>query len=283
MRQLHTSVRLMAEQEGPSKAGQASRLASLQLPRHDIEVGPTQQNRYEEHYNNALARDLLYMTYDHTLDTSDPNAVDAKKNRVQRTWDPSSPYSKNRPARPNKGNRLLVPSAANYADEVVEIDRIVITSFSKDAITNKQALIPLVAMMRAITGKPVVEAMADPAVVAGRAKSKMPKTGYVRIVHAKSNVASFKLRRGAPVGVQAVLPSKSAYRFLEVLSTFVLPRLRSFNGFPLPPASQSDSSPAAVSGTVSIGMGPEALGLFPQTEVNWDSYPSKAPGFQVST
>lgn len=64
--------------------------------------------------------------------------------------------------------------------------------------------------------------------------------------------------------------------------TFVLPRLRTFAGFPLPPAGQPDGSAAAQSGVVSLGMTPEAMSLWPATEINWDSYPGKAVGFQVS-
>lgn len=86
-----------------------------------------------------------------------------------------------------------------------------------------------------------------------------------------------------PIGVQAVLPGPIAKDFLEVLTTFVLPRLRSFNGFPLPPASQPNGSPAAMSGVVSLGMKPEAMALFPMNEVNWDMYSGKSLGFQVSS
>ena len=84
-----------------------------------------------------------------------------------------------------------------------------------------------------------------------------------------------------PVGVKAILPAPVAHEFLEVLTTFVLPRLRSFAGFPLPPASQPPASPAAMSGVVSLGMHPEAIPLFPQIEINLDQYPNKPLGFQI--
>lgn len=251
------------------------------LPQAPLEIGPTHQNRYLTYFENSLSKDLLYMTYDHALDIRDPDSIDARNRRVNREWDPASPYAKSRPQRSNRGNRLLVPSEKNYCDEVVDIDRIVLTSFSQDAIQNKMALIPLAAMFRAITGKPLIESDADPLVAHKRGTHKLPKTGYVRIIRAKSNVASFKLRKGMPVGIQAVLPRNSAYEFLEVLTTFVLPRLRNFNGFPLPSASAQATQNEAVSGSVSLGMKPEALNLFPQLEVNWDSYPSRAPGFQI--
>ena len=63
----------------------------------------------------------------------------------------------------------------------------------------------------------------------------------------------------------------------------MLPRLRSFQGFALPPSSQPPASPAALSGVVSLGFPPEAMALWPGTEANWDAYPGKPSGFQVST
>jgi large subunit ribosomal protein L5 len=249
------------------------------LPRHGVEVGPMQLSRLEEHYHNTLAKDLLYMTYEHPSATSSASSNILAEEASPRQWDPASPYSKNRPTRPNRGNRMSQPSSAKYDQQVVQLEQVYITAFCKDAVANKQALIPLLAQMRAITGKPILGSLADPTAAY---RADQPKTGYVQIIRSKAGAASFKLRAGMPIAVQAVLPSKSAYTFLEVFTTFVLPRLRTFPGFYLPPSSQPKASPAASSGVVSLGMGPEALALFPQTEVNWDSYPNRAVGFQVS-
>jgi large subunit ribosomal protein L5 len=250
------------------------------LPRYNVQVGPLQLNRLEEYYNTTLARDLLYMTYQHPTSTSaaeDAAEVEESTNTITRSWDPASPYSQNRPTRANRGNRVL--QASSNPDELVQLDRVIITAFSKEAITNKHNLIPLLAQMRAITGKPILGSLADPNATS---LADLPKEGYIKILKSKSGSSSFKLRPGMPVGVQAVLPMKSGYEFLEVFTTFVLPRLRSFNGFLLPPGSQPRQSPAAMSGVVSLGMGPDAISLFPQTEVNWDSYPNRGVGFQVS-
>lgn len=252
---------------------------SNQLPRHVIQVGPTQLSRLEEYYHNTLAKDLMYMTYEHPSSTMEETQQQRATQTKIREWDPASPYSQNRPTRPNRGNRTLQPSSTKFDDTVVELDRIVITAFCKEAISNKQNLIPLLAQMRAITGKPILGSLADPSAVS---LTDAPKTGHVEIIRSKAGAASFKLRPNMPIGVKAILPSKSAYQFLEIFTTFVLPRLRSFNGFLLPPISQPRSSPAAMSGVVSLGMGPDALGLFPQTEVNWDTYTGRSVGFQVS-
>ena len=136
--------------------------------------------------------------------------------------------------------------------------------------------------MRAITGLPVLGSLADPA-AGSSPETAGPSAcyGYLQVLRAKQGAASFRLRAGMPVGVQAVMYDDVAYEFIETLTTFVLPRLRGFAGLPLPPATQPLLSPAAVSGVVTFGMGPEAMPLFPQVEVNLDQYPGRRYGFQV--
>lgn len=283
----------------------SSRLLSTKSPRttlrpHPVVIGPTQLNRYQEHYRTTLSSDLLYMTYDpavnldpalppssitSTTASTNPSTAGDLMDR-QRSWDTSDPYSVNRPQRPTRGNRRLQPltkplSPNNTVNEIPKLDKIIITCFSKDAIANKHNLVPLIAQMRAITGLSVEGSLSDPSMLSSSSNSGSASRGRIEIIRAKSGVASFKLRPGMPVGVKAILPGPVAHEFLEVLTTFVLPRLRSFGGFPLPPASQPPASPAAMSGVVSLGMGPEAIPLFPQIEINLDQYPNRPLGFQV--
>ena len=253
------------------------------FPPVSVGVGPLGINRMKEHYRNTLATDLLYMTYEHTS-AEEIAAEEAKRQEKHtREWDPSDPYSKNRPARPLRGNRRPQPGPTQLLEEdparnLVKLERVNLTCFVKDAIVNKHLLVPVVAQFRAITGLPVIGSNANPTALTERSA----KQGYIKILRAKSGVASFKLRKGMPIGVQASLPGPLAHQFMDTLVTFVLPRLRSFNGFLLPPPNQPPASPAALSGVVSLGMGPEALPLFPQLEINWDAYPGKSYGFQVS-
>lgn len=237
------------------------------LPAYSLELGPTGLNRLQEHYRSTLSSDLLYMTYDHKLATSPLPAPEPL-----RRWDESDPYAAQRPVRTARGNRRAPPGTKPFSPtatlrDIPRLERIVLTAFCKDSIGNKNALVPLIAQMRAITGL-------EPF-------SQDPSRGTIDVIKAKSGVASFKLRPGMPVGVKATLPAPVALEFLDVLSTFVLPRLRSFAGFPLPPSSQPPMSPAALSGVVSLGMRPEAMALFPQIEINLDQYPGKGLGFQV--
>ncbi|SPO44821.1 related to 60S ribosomal protein L7, mitochondrial [Moesziomyces antarcticus] len=268
----------------------AAKSARTSLRPHPVVIGPTQLNRYQEHYRTTLASDLLYMTYDAAanLDAETRASSSADAQDRQREWDAESPYSVNRPQRPARGNRRLQPltkplPVQNTVTQIPRLEKVILTCFSKDAIANKHALVPLIAQMRAITGLSVEGSLSDPSLVAAAspASGSGASRGRIEIIRAKSGVASFKLRPGMPVGVKAILPGPVAHEFLEVLSTFVLPRLRSFAGFPLPPASQPPASPAAMSGVVSLGMHPEAIPLFPQIEINLDQYPNRPLGFQI--
>jgi large subunit ribosomal protein L5 len=46
----------------------------------------------------------------------------------------------------------------------------------------------------------------------------------------KKDVASFKLRKGMPIGVKVTLRGEQMYEFLDRLVTTALPRVRDFNG-----------------------------------------------------
>lgn len=94
----------------------------------------------------------------------------------------------------------------------------------------------------------------------------------IQIVKGKKSVGGW-IRPGIPVGVKVDLKGQSMYDFLATLVEFVLPRLRDFPGIVLPPQSSSVNSPSSVSGVVSFGLPPDAMGFFPQIEVNLDSYP----------
>lgn len=262
-----------------------------QLPETPVVVGAMQRSRLREHYERTLAADMMYMMYEPESKSSSskdaPESESGDNDRIRR-WSGQSDYHAGRSARPQRGNRPIVPLhkpmhlAKQIEHAIPRLDRVVVTAFCKDAITNKQALLPLLGQMRAITGLPILGSLADPTV------GNSPKTagphaanGYVQVLRAKNGAASFKLRAGMPVGVQAVMYGDAAYEFIEVLTTFVLPRLRGFAGLQLPPSSQPLLSPAAVSGVVSFGLGPEAMPLFPQVEINLDQYPGRRYGFQV--
>ena len=271
-----------------------------QLPEAPLEVGAVQMNRLDEHYRRTLASDLMYMMYEPVDEASSAKdsqgsttpvgaepAQERDEQRIRR-WANDSPYNVGRSARAQRGNRPLVPlhkplsQSRHVMHDIPKLERVVITSFCRDAIANRQALLPMLGQMRAITGLPVLGSLADPTVGGSpRTAGSAARRGYVQVLRAKTGVAAFRLRPGFPCGAQAVMYGDAAHEFIEVLTTFVLPRLRGFSGVPLPPPSQPPLSPAAVSGVVSFGLGPDAMALFPQVEVNLDQYPGRRFGFQV--
>jgi len=136
---------------------------------------------------------------------------------------------------------------------------------SKTALQGKSNLLPLLMAFEAITGEPPQSKHPGP---------YGPGSGQgLVITRSTKKSASFKIRAGAPTGVKVELKGQPMFTFLETLVDFVLPRLKTFQGIPLPPASQPRQSTSATSGVVSFGLPPEAMGLFPQVEINLDQYP----------
>ncbi|PWN44355.1 hypothetical protein IE81DRAFT_352505 [Ceraceosorus guamensis] len=279
------SASAAAPSAAPSSSSSTTRLAHT-----PVEIGPTQLNRLSEHYNRTLSPLLLYMTYDpQNLTPSSDEALRAKDlehggvtSTASRGWDPASPYTQHRPQRPPRGNRRLAPaqkppSAYDASEDLPRIERLHFSVFVKDAVSNKQLLVPVIAQLRAITGARVLGSLADKGINLEHPGGK----GYIRVVKSSTRAASFRVRPGMPVGVTAVLPAPVALEVIDQLSTFVLPRVRTFSGYALPPASAPARSPAAQSGVVSLGLTPEAMRLWPGTEVNWDAYSGKGLGAQI--
>ncbi|GAA5935739.1 mitochondrial 54S ribosomal protein uL5m MRPL7 [Sporobolomyces koalae] len=231
---------------------------------HRITYGDTSRSRIQDHYTQSLSHDLLYMLYNHPVHANSH----ALPNPLSRSpiWSPHNPYAENRaPPRP-KGNRYLVPNPSYVSPQTLpRLESIVIESMSKTALAGKSNLLPLLMAFEAVTGEPPQSKHPGP---------YGPGSGQgLVITRSTKKSASFKIRAGAPTGVKVELRGQPMYAFLESLVDFVLPRLKTFNGIPLPPASQPRQSTSATSGVVSFGLPPEAMGLFPQIEINLDQYP----------
>lgn len=126
--------------------------------------------------------------------------------------------------------------------------------------------------MQTITGEPV-QSIHPGAYGPGSGK------GLV-VTKSTKKSASFKIRPGAPTGVKVELKGAAMYSFLESLVDFVLPRLKTFPGIPLPAASHPRQSTSSMGGVVSFGLPVEAMGLWPQVEINLDAY-SKSFGMNI--
>lgn len=90
--------------------------------------------------------------------------------------------------------------------QIPKLEKVVVTSSSKDIVANSKLVDNLYEEIFAITGqKPVV-------------------------TKAKKSIAGFKLREGVPMGVKVTLRGKMMYYFLDRLINIALPRTRDFRG-----------------------------------------------------
>lgn len=226
----------------------------LPIPGVNILVRDTHLSRLGEHYQNTLRDDLMYMTYVHESKARPP------PREPRHMFDPEDPYSKHR-KNPYVGGSQLhkKPPPVSTPENVVKLEKICLHSMQKNALVNRSNLLGTIAAFRAISGETEH---------GGGWKS----SEGVQLVRGRKNVSGW-VRPNLPIGVKVELKGEKMYEFLGSLVQFVLPRLREFEGVVLPPASANLATPAGVSGVVSMGIPPEAMGFFPQIEVNQDAYP----------
>lgn len=196
----------------------------------------------------------MYMHYHHELGPRPP------PREIRRRYDESNPYTKFRDNPPVGGPRLAVPPPVSSPSNVIQLERIQLHCMMKSAVANKSNLLPIIMAFRALSGETLKGG--------GRHTSK-----GVELVHGRTNVGSW-IRPNIPVGAKVDIRGQPMWDLTAALVEFVLPRLRGFNGFKLPKAGARWDTPSAVSGVVSIGLPTEAMGLFPQIEVNVEEYPN---------
>ena len=226
----------------------------LPIPHVNIIVRDTHPCRLQEHYDNTLRDDLMYMTYVHESRERPPTR------QARPLYNPEDPYTKHRQNPPVGGSQIgRKPSPVSTWGNVVQLEKICLHSMQKTAILNRSNLLGTIMAFRALSGE------------TEQGGGWLNSEG-VQLVKGKKNIPGW-VRQGMPVGVKVELKGEKMYDFLGSLVQLVLPRLREFEGIRLPPASANQKTPAGVSGVVSIGLPPEAMGFFPQIEVNQDAYP----------
>lgn len=251
-------------------------------PPPTLQIGPTGTNRLVEAYETTLARDLMYMGYDGSTPESARQEQQAWLHRLRRKLPEENPYSKNHASPGLRGTyssppRATVADPENLLESLPRVERIYLHSVVQSAIYQKARVVPVMAQLRAITGLPILKSSLAP-------DGGHPETlteGYISVLLAKRNVARRKIRAGMPIGASAVLNGPLCLEFLDTVATCVLPRMRSFQGVKLPPPRAFALSNSALSGSVQVELQAEAMPLFPQTEINWDSYPGQPWGMTV--
>jgi len=90
--------------------------------------------------------------------------------------------------------------------QIPKLEKIVVNSMTKDAVTNSKVVDSIVKDLAVITGqKPVV-------------------------TKAKNSIAGFKVREGMALGAAVTLRGEKMYEFLDRLISISLPRVRDFRG-----------------------------------------------------
>ncbi|KDQ62032.1 hypothetical protein JAAARDRAFT_76071 [Jaapia argillacea MUCL 33604] len=235
----------------------------LPIPHVSFTIRDTHPCRLLDHYHTTLQEDVMYMTYTHTSSLNPPKPP----KEIRKKFDPLNPYAVFRSNPPVGGDMIgRKPAPECSPENTVQLERIQLHSMIKDAISNRQNLLGPIMAFRAISGETQFGA--------GRHTAE-----GVQIIKGRQTVQNW-IRPGIPVGVKVDIRGPKMYELLGVLAEFVFPRLREFHGFLMPPASAPLNTPAGVAGVVSVGIPPEAMGFFPQIEVNLDAYP-KSYGMHI--
>ncbi|KAF2005421.1 ribosomal protein L5 [Amniculicola lignicola CBS 123094] len=214
----------------------------------EFQPGPFSLPRLEQTYQSTIAEDLLTLTYVHTP----PGYKRAGPGQRLREWTGDSPYYKNRPLRPPRGSsalRLLTPPRTFR--NIPEITKVVLHSMVPEAQENSANL--------------HVAGMALQALTNVRAKAHK----------ARHNVVGWNLREGKYVSLTAEVEREDTFHFLSKLVDVVLPKIKEWKGV--------SATTGDLSGNITFGLTPDQVALFPEIEVNYDSYPPKMiPGCHIT-
>jgi len=86
-------------------------------------------------------------------------------------------------------------------------------------------------LQKIVVSKGVGDAVADKKLIDHAVEELSTITGQKAIATiSKKDIATFKLRKGMPIGAKVTLRGENMYEFLDRLITSALPRVRDFNG-----------------------------------------------------
>jgi large subunit ribosomal protein L5 len=129
--------------------------------------------------------------------------------------------------------------------EIPRLEKIVVNTCLKEAITNVKLLETAAAEIGIITGqKPIIR-------------------------RARRSIANFKLREGMPLGAKVTMRSDRMWEFLDRLVAIAIPRIRDFRGL----------NPNGFDGRGNYSMGITEQIVFP--EINYDKV-SKITGMNIT-
>ncbi|QLQ81920.1 hypothetical protein HG537_0G01740 [Torulaspora globosa] len=194
----------------------------------------THQDRSREHYLNMVQSDLLLISYSHNFE--------GQKGLKNRPWDGSSPYHINRQPRKPVGSKSQLPDIHPIKwHNIPDIDSIVLNCYVNEAKDNPLYAITAALQLQQITGC-------------------KPKPLY-----SKTDVPSWKVRRGNQMGAKVELKGRPMSQFLSTLTEIVMPRIREYKGI----SNRSGNG----FGSISFGLTSEDVKFFPEIDSNQDLWP----------
>ena len=140
---------------------------------------------------------------------------------------------------------LMTEFSYSSAMQIPRLEKIVVNTCLKEAITNMKILDTAAAEIGTITGqKPIIR-------------------------RARRSIANFKLREGMPLGAKVTLRADRMWEFLDRLIAIAIPRIRDFRGL----------NPNGFDGRGNYSMGITEQIVFP--EINYDKV-SKITGMNIT-
>jgi large subunit ribosomal protein L5 len=199
------------------------------------------------------------------VNPGDSHSADPRKG--EEVTNPSADPDPNAPSDSAEAVEIIEPGKTKMAKTITQLKAIQIHIMAKDTLHSRATLLVPMFQLRAISGET-------------RGGGGYHTSKGVELVRARKNLPQWKIRRDVPCGVKVTLRGEKMYDFLGTLVEFVLPRLREWNGVPMPAPSANRDSPSMTSGVVSFGLKGEGVEWFPQVEVNLDLY-TKMTGMYI--
>ncbi|KAH8916360.1 hypothetical protein BT69DRAFT_1270505 [Atractiella rhizophila] len=264
----------------------------IRLPQY----APFYRPRLQQHYEQRLVHDLLYLTYNHfqyLRAGQQPNPSERRKG-----WKGDVRSLLVRPEDANKEASESgegIESGLEKGDLEVVGKQVADASGAYNPYTLNRPLPPLPGN-RSLTPLPsfrppfsprtslpslshVVVSIFNPSIIGN--KTAMPGVltllsvltasppRDMTLLRTTRKVNTFKMRQFQICGAKVSLQGPQAYAFLETLFEVVLPRLKTFSGLFLPGTTRPTAE--NIGGQVSLGLDKETVKLFPQVEANADT------------
>lgn len=201
----------------------------------------------QQKYNTTLSHDLMAIYYEHVP----PGTPKLPIPSPLRYWGDDSPYMKNRPPRPPRGQPVgqmgLVPRPINWWN-VPRLERIHVAARIEEGAKDSRFTHAYGMALQAMTG----------------ARAQVNNARKTTPMHHGRKVM-FTQKRGKPISVSVELKGEAMWHFLSTLTDIVLPRIKEWGGIP---GRTGDSN-----GNLGFRVDKDVVMTWPEIAANYDAYP----------